>query len=329
VADLLAALDVAASLAEVGDCNRYVMPEVHDGLDTVIEEGRHPVVETLLPAGNFVDNDTRFDAGSQRILIITGPNMAGKSTYIRQVALIFIMAHMGAPVPAKAARIGLADRVFSRVGASDDMSRGQSTFMVEMVETADILHHASERSLIILDEVGRGTSTFDGVSLAWAITEYLHQVVKARTLFATHYHELAELGHILERAKNYNVAVKDWEGDIHFLRKIQPGACDRSYGIQVGKLAGIPPPVIKRAGEILAGLEEQATERDSRMLEDSRELLRAAAREMQLELFPSPKKMDEIARRLAREVADIDINLLSPMDAHALLGRLAERARGK
>ena len=329
VADIVASLDAAASLAEAGELGGYIMPEVHEGLDTVIEEGRHPVVEKLLPAGSFVDNDTRFDAESQRVLIITGPNMAGKSTYIRQVALIFIMAHMGAPVPAKSARIGLTDRVFSRVGASDDLSRGQSTFMVEMVETADILHNATERSLIILDEVGRGTSTFDGVSLAWAITEYLHQVVKARTLFATHYHELAELGHILDQAKNFNVAVKDWDGEIVFLRKIQPGACDRSYGIQVGKLAGIPQTVIKRAGEILAGLEEQATERDSKMLEDSRELLRAAAREVQLELFPSPKKMDEIARRLARELADVDVNLLSPMDAHTLLGRLADKARGR
>lgn len=329
VADMTAELDVAASLAEAGERGKYVMPEVHEGLETIIEKGRHPVVETLLSAGAFVDNDTRFDADSQRVLIITGPNMAGKSTYIRQVALIFIMAHMGAPVPARSARIGVADRVFSRVGASDDLTRGQSTFMVEMVETADILHNASERSLIILDEVGRGTSTFDGVSLAWAITEYLHQVVKARTLFATHYHELAELGHILERAKNFNVAVKDWDGDIVFLRRIQPGACDRSYGIHVGRLAGIPREVLKRAAEILAGLEEQATERDSKMLEDSRELLRAAAREVQMELFPSPKKMDEIARRLTRELADIDINLMSPMDAHAVLGRLAEKARGR
>ncbi|MDR1745314.1 MAG: DNA mismatch repair protein MutS, partial [Planctomycetota bacterium] len=328
-ADLIAELDVAASLAEAGDKGRYVMPEVHEGLETVIEEGRHPVVETLLPPGDFVDNDTRFDPDSQRILIITGPNMAGKSTYIRQVALLFIMAHMGSPVPAKAARIGLADRVFSRVGASDDLARGQSTFMVEMVETAEILHNATDRSLIILDEVGRGTSTFDGVSLAWAITECLHHQIKARTLFATHYHELAELGHILDRAKNFNVAVKDWEGDIVFLRRIQPGACDRSYGIHVGRLAGIPKEVLKRAAEILAGLEEQAGERDSKLLEDSRDLLRAAAREVQLELFPSPKKLDETARRLMRELADVDVNLLSPMDAHALLGRLAGRARGK
>ena len=287
------------------------------------------MVERLLPSGAFVDNDVRFDADSQRVLIITGPNMAGKSTYIRQAALLCIMAHMGAPVPAKSARIGLCDRVFSRVGASDDLARGQSTFMVEMVETADILHNATERSLIVLDEVGRGTSTFDGVSLAWAITEYLHQVTRARVLFATYYHELSELGHILERAKNYNVAVKDWDGEIVFLRRIQPGACDRSYGIHVASLAGVPGEVLKRAGEILAGLEEQATERDSRMLEDSRELLRAAAREVQMELFPSPKKMDEIARKLMRELGDVDVNLLSPMDAHALLGRLALKARGK
>ncbi len=329
VAEAVAELDVAASLAEAGARGKYVMPEVHDGLETYIEEGRHPVVERLLPAGSFVDNDVRFDPASQRILIITGPNMAGKSTYIRQVALICIMAHMGAPVPAKSARVGLCDRIFSRVGASDDLARGQSTFMVEMVETADILHNATEKSLVILDEVGRGTSTFDGVSLAWAITEYLHQIVKGRVLFATHYHELAELGHILERAKNYNVAVKDWDGEIVFLRRIQPGACDRSYGIHVARIAGVPNDVLKRAGEILAGLEEQASERDSHMLEDSRELLRAAAREVQLELFPSPKKLDEVARKLMRELGDVDINLLSPMDAHALLGKLAQKARGK
>ncbi len=328
-AEQAALLDAIASLAEAGDRNNYVMPVVHDGLDTFIEDGRHPVVEQLLPAGEFVTNDCRFDPDNQRILIITGPNMAGKSTYIRQVALIVIMAHIGGPVPAKSARIALTDRVFSRVGASDDLSRGQSTFMVEMVETAEILHNATERSLIILDEVGRGTSTFDGVSLAWAITEYLHQEIKARTLFATHYHELAELGHILDQAKNFNVAVREWENKILFLRRIQPGACDRSYGIQVGKMAGIPQAVIRRAGEILAGLEEQASERDSKMLEDSRELLRAAAREVQLELFPSPKKMDEIARRVQRELADVDVNLLSPMDAHALLGKLAAKARGK
>ncbi|MDR3077199.1 MAG: DNA mismatch repair protein MutS, partial [Planctomycetota bacterium] len=326
-AGLLAALDAAASLAEAGARGRYVLPEMHEGLETFIEGGRHPVVETLLPAGSFVENDLRFHPDSQRIVIITGPNMAGKSTFIRQAALIAIMAHMGAPVPARSARVGLIDRVFSRVGASDDLARGRSTFMVEMLETAEILHQAGERSLIILDEVGRGTSTFDGVSLAWAITEYLHHRVKARTLFATHYHELAELGHILERAKNYNVAVRDWQDEIVFLRKIQPGACDRSYGIQVARLAGLPGTVIRRAGEILAGLEEQAAERDSKMLENGRELLRAAAREVQLELFRPPPKLDETARRLRRELADVDINLLSPLDAHALLGRLAERAR--
>ena len=328
-ARVIALLDVVQSLAEAGEEGNYVMPVVHEGLDSFIEEGRHPVVERLLPAGAFVDNDVRFDAESQRVLIITGPNMAGKSTFIRQVALIFIMAHMGGPVPARSARIGLADRVFSRVGASDDLARGQSTFMVEMVETADILHNATERSLIILDEVGRGTSTFDGVSLAWAITEYLHEKVKGRVLFATHYHELAELGHILGRAKNYNVAVKDWDGEIVFLRRIQPGACDRSYGIHVARLAGVPGGVLQRAAEILAGLEEQASERDSKMLEDSRELLRAAARDVQLELFPSPKKMDELGRRLVRELADVDVNLLSPMDALGLLARLSEKARGK
>ncbi len=327
-ADKLAELDFLQSLAEAGAAGRYVMPELHDGLDTEIREGRHPVVETLLPAGQFVDNDVEFLPDSTRIVFITGPNMAGKSTYIRQVALLVIMAQLGAPVPAKSARIGIADRVFSRVGAADDLSRGQSTFMVEMVETADILHHASERSLVILDEVGRGTSTFDGVSLAWAITEYLHQNTGARTLFATHYHELAELGHILPKAKNFNVAVREWNKDIVFLRKIQPGACDRSYGIHVAKMAGIPAGVLQRAGEILHGLEIQAQERDYKMLEDTRAVLRAAARDVQLELFAPPRPLDEIAKELVTELAKVDVNHLSPMDAHALLSRLAEQARG-
>ncbi|MDR0362402.1 MAG: DNA mismatch repair protein MutS, partial [Planctomycetota bacterium] len=276
VAGKLAELDVLLALAEAGKERKYVMPEVHEGGDTEIVGGRHPVVESLLPAGEFIENDVVFDPRTQRVLIVTGPNMAGKSTYIRQVALLFIMSQMGAPIPARSARIGVADRIFTRVGAADDLSRGRSTFMVEMVELAEILQNAREKSLVILDEVGRGTSTFDGVSLAWAATEYLHSQLKARTLFATHYHELAELGHILDAAKNFNVIVREWQDEVVFLREIRPGAADRSYGIQVARLAGVPRAVVRRADEILKGLEAQAGERDWKMLQESRDLLRAA-----------------------------------------------------
>ncbi len=324
VAQALAELDVLAALAEGGALGGYCLPEVHEGLDTVVEDGRHPVVEALLPEGQFVANDLNFNAADARLLIITGPNMAGKSTYIRQVALLTILAHLGAPVPAKRARIGLVDQVFTRVGAADDLARGQSTFMVEMTETANILNNATERSLIVLDEVGRGTSTFDGVSLAWAISEFLHNQIKARTLFATHYHELAELGVILERAKNLNVAVRDWGGEIIFLRKIQPGSCDRSYGLQVAKLAGLPGGVIERSREILLGLEAQASERDWNYLHAG-EVLRAAAREVQLDLFAPPKPNYDA---LAAELSALDLDQLSPREAHERLGRLVEQARG-
>ncbi len=328
-AERTARLDALLSLAAVSADRKYIMPELHDGLETEILEGRHPVVESLLPQGSFVDNDVVFDPREQRILIITGPNMAGKSTYIRQCALLYVMAQIGMAIPAKSARIGLADRVFTRVGAADDLSRGLSTFMVEMVETADILNNATERSILILDEVGRGTSTFDGVSLAWAITEYIHHQIGARTMFATHYHELAELGHILDMAKNFNVAVKDWGKEITFLHKIEPGACNRSYGIHVGQIAGIPRPVVDRATEILRGLEAQASERDYQMLKDSRKLLIAAAREVQLELFAPPKPLDEVGKEVVLELAKIDVNRLTPIDAQLILSRLVEKANGK
>ncbi len=328
-AERMARLDALLSLATVSAERKYCMPELHDGLETEILEGRHPVVESLLPQGSFVDNDLCFDPKEQRIIIITGPNMAGKSTYIRQCALLYVMAQMGTAIPAKSARIGLADRIFTRVGAADDMSRGLSTFMVEMVETADILNNATERSILILDEVGRGTSTFDGVSLAWAITEYIHHQIGARTLFATHYHELAELGHILDMAKNYNVAVKDWGKEITFLHKIESGACNRSYGIHVGQIAGIPRPVVDRATEILKGLEAQASERDYQMLKDSRKLLRAAAREVQLELFAPPKPLVEVGKEVVLELSKIDVNRLTPLDAQLILSRLVEKANGK
>jgi len=239
----LAELDVLASLADVATENRYVRPDVTDGHEIHIVNGRHPVLERAVNE-SFVPNDTTLDGETTQIMVITGPNMAGKSTYIRQVALIVLMAHMGSFVPADSARIGLADRIFTRVGASDELTRGQSTFMVEMIETANILNNATDRSLIILDEVGRGTSTFDGVSIAWAVAEYIAQHLKSRTLFATHYHELTELSALFSQIKNYNIAVREWQDEIIFLRSIVEGGTDKSYGIHVARLAGVPREVV-------------------------------------------------------------------------------------
>jgi DNA mismatch repair protein MutS len=221
-----------------------------------IRDGRHPVLDQSLTGQRFVPNDTDLDGVTRQIMLLTGPNMAGKSTYIRQTALLALLAHTGSFVPANQARIDRLDRIFTRIGASDDLARGQSTFMVEMSETANILNHATARSLIVLDEVGRGTSTFDGLSLAWSIVEYLHQVVGAKTLFATHYHELTELAGRLPRLQNFNVAVREWRDQVVFLHKIMPGGTDKSYGIQVARLAGVPRSVIERAKEILRNLEE-------------------------------------------------------------------------
>jgi DNA mismatch repair protein MutS len=252
----LGELDVLGSFAETARLFAHTRPEVRDEAVLRIDEGRHPVLDQALVEERFVPNDTRLDGAEEQIALITGPNMAGKSTYIRQVALIALLAHTGAFVPAKAARVDLIDRIFTRIGASDDLARGQSTFMVEMCETANILNNATPRSLIILDEIGRGTSTFDGLSLAWSIVEHLHHQVGAKTLFATHYHELTELAGRLPRIRNYNVAVREWKDQIIFLRKIVPGGTDKSYGIQVARLAGVPKGVIERAKEILANLEE-------------------------------------------------------------------------
>ncbi len=256
-ADRIARLDAAASLAEVARRRDYVRPVVDGGEIIEIEEGRHPVMEAD-PAMAFVPNDLRI-GGERQVLIVTGPNMAGKSTYLRQAALLILMAQIGSFVPAKSARIGLVDRVFTRVGAHDRLLEGQSTFMVEMVETAAILRETTERSFVVLDEVGRGTSTYDGVSIAWAVAEYLHEAKthRARTLFATHYHEMADLANRLPRVANLTVEVREWGEEVVFLRKVVEGNCDRSYGIHVGRLAGLPDDVIARAREILAGLEEE------------------------------------------------------------------------
>jgi DNA mismatch repair protein MutS len=249
-------IDVLLGWGALAQERDYIQPEMNgDGL-LLLEEARHPVLEQLATSEKFVPNDVRLDVDTERLVILTGPNMAGKSTYIRQVAVLALLAHCGCFVPAKRAVIGLLDRIFTRVGASDDLGRGQSTFMVEMNETANILNHATSRSLVILDEIGRGTSTFDGLSIAWSVAEYLHTTLRARTLFATHYHELTELARLLPATKNYNVAVREWGDHIVFLRKIVPGGTDKSYGIQVARLAGLPAPVLKRAKEVLRQLEE-------------------------------------------------------------------------
>ncbi len=254
----LATLDVLLGLAETAQLYQHTRPVLDDSRDLEIVNGRHPVLEQTLVEEKFVPNDSRLDHDNSRLLIITGPNMAGKSTYIRQVALIVLMAQIGAYVPAESARIGLVDRIFCRVGASDDLARGQSTFMVEMNETSLIVNNATDRSLVILDEIGRGTATFDGLSIAWSVAEHLHDVLKSRALFATHYHELCDLANTREAVENYNVAVREWNEDIIFLRKILPGPADKSYGIQVARLAGLPAPIIDRAKEILGHLEMNA-----------------------------------------------------------------------
>ncbi len=309
-AGALAQLDVLAGFAEVARLQGHVRPEVRDAGVLSIKDGRHPVLEQLLVDERFVPNDTGLDPGGCQIVLITGPNMAGKSTYIRQVALLALLAHTGAFVPATHARIDLLDRIFTRIGASDDLARGQSTFMVEMSETANILNNASRRSLVILDEIGRGTSTFDGLSLAWSIVEHLHHQVGAKTLFATHYHELTELGSHpdageptgsaaavrLARVRNYHVAVREWNDQIIFLRKVMPGGTDKSYGIQVARLAGVPRPVIDRAKAILRVLEEAELNLQQVNPEPpgipgprARTPRRRAEREKLLELVPSPQ----------------------------------------
>ncbi len=295
----LAQLDVLAALAEAGVQGGYSCPEVveQDVLD--IRDGRHPVVEQTLVGERFVPNDLVFDE-EERVRIITGPNMSGKSTLIRQAALIVLMAQIGSFVPAASARIGIVDRIFTRMGAQDEIHAGQSTFMVEMVETANILNHASPRSLLILDEIGRGTSTYDGVSIAWAVVEYIHNHprIRSKTLFATHYHELTQLADLLPGVSNYNVAVSEADGQVVFLHKIVPGGADRSYGIHVGQLAGLPKPVVQRAGEILRQL-EASSGKAVKINPDS---------PRQMALFPETNP-------LLDELKKIDVNSLSPIEA--------------
>jgi DNA mismatch repair protein MutS len=312
----IAALDVLAALAEAASVANYTKPQMHGGDELIATEARHPVVERYAPDA-FVPNDITLDSSAHQLVILTGPNMGGKSTYLRQTALLCLMAQAGSFVPARAAKLPIVDRLFARVGASDNIARGQSTFMVEMQETANILHCATPRSLVILDEIGRGTATFDGLSLAWAVAEYLASNPKARpkTIFATHYHELTDLADALPSVANFHVVVREWKDDIVFLRKVVPGRSDRSYGIQVARLAGLPVAVVTRAREILNGLERDELSRGGRPSLSGD----GSQRQQQLGLFQAPPAGDDPVHKRLR---DLDVNQLTPIQALTLLADL-------
>ncbi len=323
-AEAISVIDVLCAFAETAEHESYCCPVVNNGGDIRIIEGRHPVVEKMLGAGSFVPNDTILDMNEDRLDIITGPNMAGKSTYIRQVALIALMSQIGSFVPAKSAEIGVIDRIFTRVGASDDIAAGQSTFMVEMSEVAHILKNATQRSLLILDEIGRGTSTFDGLSIAWAVIEYIcdTQKIGARTLFATHYHELAELEGKVPGIRNYCFTVKEKGEDVIFLRKIINGKADGSYGIQVAKLAGLPASLLERAREILHQLEDANISKKDTRRNKSRLPL-----EGQMDIF-ALNGLARIRDDILDELKAIDIQTISPIDALNTLYRIQRKAKG-
>ena len=321
LASAIARADVFAGLADVAVRHGYVRPELNDGVAIRIADGRHPVVERVLGSGGFVPNDAALDSDDAQIMLITGPNMAGKSTYIRQVAIIVLMAQVGSFVPASSASIGLVDRIFTRVGLQDDLATGQSTFMVEMVETAAILNQASWRSLVVLDEIGRGTSTYDGLSIARAVVEHLHNNPRlgCKTLFATHYHELTELASTLPGVRNYSVAVSEEDGRVAFLRRIVPGGADRSYGVHVAMLAGMPASVVSRAQELLTYLEE---DRGSSIAANRREKRKSdPSPQLPLPLFPSSHD------RLAEALLGMDVSNLTPLEAINKLYELQEQAR--
>lgn len=315
-ANIIATLDVVNSFAIVAEEMAYCKPQVDNSGVIDIKDGRHPVIEKMIEVGTFVENDTYLDGLNDRLSIITGPNMAGKSTYMRQVALIVLMAQLGSFVPATSAHIGVVDKIFTRVGASDDLSMGQSTFMVEMMEVATILREATKNSLIILDEIGRGTSTYDGLSIAWAVVEHIANKEKcgAKTLFATHYHELTELENKIEGVKNYQIAVKEKGEDIIFLRKILPGGTDESYGIHVAKLAGVPQIVVKRSNEILKSLERKSILGEKNLEKENKKVIAG-----QLDLY-NYKLAD-----LAHEIDKINLNELTPIDALNVLSKLKDK----
>ncbi len=323
--EMIAQIDTLSGLSETAERNHYTRPEIDESADLAIIQGRHPVIERTVKGEEFVPNDIHLDARQQQVMILTGPNMAGKSTILRQTALTVLMAQMGSFVPAEKASIGIVDRIFTRVGASDDLAGGRSTFMVEMNETANILRHATQRSLVVLDEIGRGTSTYDGLSIAWAVAEALHDRSGkgVRTLFATHYHELTELVATKERVKNFNIAVREWNDNIFFLRKLVPGGTSRSYGIQVARIAGLPENVILRAAEILRNLEgEEIDETGKPRLAHSKSKKKKEStgeKMVQLDLFGSQDQ------ELRKWIRDLDINNMTPLEALMALNDLRKR----
>jgi DNA mismatch repair protein MutS len=315
-ASALAIIDFLSSLAVVAKRYGYVKPSVDDSSVIDITDGRHPVLERIQSGDRFIPNSVYMDNNADRLLIITGPNMAGKSTYMRQVALIVIMTQIGSFIPASDARIAIADRIFTRIGASDFLTKGQSTFMVEMIEVANITHNATSRSLILLDEVGRGTSTFDGISIAWAVAEHILNTLYSRTLFATHYNELTELALTHDGVRNYNIAVKEWGDEIIFLRKIEMGPADKSYGIQVARLAGLPDAIINRAKEVLSNLEKEELNETGKPRFADRKTKKGTA---QLDLFSS------FTDSIITEIRNMDIKKLSPQEALNKLIELKKR----
>jgi DNA mismatch repair protein MutS len=321
-AERVAIIDALAGLAELAERRHYTRPEVHTGFGLEIRGGRHPVVETMMPREGFIPNDVVLDDAA-RIMILTGPKMAGKSTLLRQVGLIQLLAQVGSFVPAVSARLPVCDRIFTRVGASDNLVRGQSTFMVEMQETAAILHGATSRSLVLLDEIGRGTATYDGVSIAWAVTEHLHEVTGAKTIFATHYHELTQLADQLAALVNFNVAVREVGDDVVFLRRLEAGGADRSYGIQVGRLAGLPAPVVARAREILRELEGAHTAAGAGLGRSGAQRPHSEPAPAQFSLFHAPEPA--VLERLRQ----VPIDELTPLQALNLLAALRAEARGE
>jgi DNA mismatch repair protein MutS len=307
-AHLIAQLDCLCGFTQLAKENQYVAPELNDSTDIIIKNGRHPVIEKQLPLGEaYIANDVSLDRSGQQIIMITGPNMSGKSAILRQTALIVLLAQMGSFVPAEAAQIGYVDKIFTRVGASDNISMGESTFMVEMNETASILNNLSERSLVLLDEIGRGTSTYDGISIAWAISEYLHEhPARAKTLFATHYHELNEMAATFDRIKNYNVSVKELKDNVLFLRKLTPGGSEHSFGIHVAKMAGMPQQVIAKANKILKKLEK------SHSSEELTEKMSSVPDDMQLSFFNLD---DPLLEEIKEEILHLEIDTLTPVEA--------------
>jgi DNA mismatch repair protein MutS len=325
-AERVAMLDVLCGLAEVAQRNDYVRPEVDESLTIAIEQGRHPVVERFMAPGRFVPNDSVLDEAT-RLLILTGPNMAGKSTVIRQVALITLMAQLGSFVPCRKARIGVVDRIFTRVGASDNLARGESTFMVEMRETATILRHASARSLVVLDEIGRGTSTYDGISIAWAVAEYLHDRVRCRAMFATHYHEMCQLAEVKPHVRNFTVAVEEAGGEVVFVHRLLPGASSRSYGIEVARLAGLVPAVLQRARQVLAAL-EGTTVVDDLPLGGRTHPPELPQLSLLPQVPPAPAPAgDRESEALVQALRAVEVEQMTPIEALNQLDALVKRAR--